>query len=206
MPKKEPVFSITHQGTVVSARFKNGEKGGGETITLDVAALPEAQHLSCLLEGAKSFLRMSYVNANRSKGADALLKERVNQLLSGRWLPGHRKIDVEPDDLARAVTEAVHISFSEYNESFLPNWLRPGRLKYHDGTAVVTATTTRDGKSRIVGKERALTLLRERPEIAPILARLAAERARTAKAHKTPGPNLADFTSSPATAAAAAAE
>jgi hypothetical protein len=190
-----PVFTITVEGNKVVATAASGEKF--EIVPSD---LPATQKGDCLEQGVSQVLRVSYANAQNPEHAVKLLKARIDDLMSGKWRPGARSNSVaakEPDDLARAVMEAVNIDFTVYQEQFLPNYL----------AANTTMKETADGKKRRVGGAAALRALASRPEIAPIIAKLAAARAKAHAKDAPEGPSLTDYASAsntfrPASAAA----
>jgi hypothetical protein len=178
-----PTFAIAIDGHKIVASAADGQK-----YTLDVDKLPDTQTQACLLQGAAQVLRVSYANARDPAHAAKMLQTRIDDLMAGKWLPGARSNSVaakEPDDLARAVMEAVNIDFASYQENFLPNYL----AKY------TTMKETADGKMRRVGGAAALRALARRKEIAPILAKIAAARAKEHAKDAPDGLSLADFAS-----------
>jgi hypothetical protein len=178
-----PVFTISVEDDKVVATAASGER-----FEVAPSELPPTQQSDGLKQGISQVLRVSYANARDPEHATKLLKARIDDLKSGKWRPGIRSnaVAAEPDDLARAVMEAVNIDFAVYQEQFLPNYL----------AANTTEKETADGKMRVVGKAAALRALANRPEIAPIIAKLAAARARLhAKDAHPEGPALADFAS-----------
>jgi hypothetical protein len=184
-----PVFTISIDGDKIVATAASGEM-----FEVVPSELPPTQQSDGLLQGISQVLRVSYANARDPEHATKLLKARIDDLKSGKWRPGTRSSATvkEPDDLALAVIEAVraqgqHLDLETYHTSFLPNYL----AKY------TTMKETADGKMRVVGKAGALRELAKRKEIAPILAKLAAARAKEhAKDAPAEGPALADFASS----------
>lgn len=165
MPNSAPIASIKVEGDTVTTTFSNGN-----VIAAAYSELPAEQARVAGVYGLAHFVRTAYSNSENVAEAVIDVQTRIDALRAGKWSPNSRSNvgTKEPDNLARAVMEALSITQDVYDNRFLPAWI----AKH------TTVTTTRDGETRQMGKTKAIKLLCEHPQVAPILAKHAAEHAK----------------------------
>ncbi len=185
MADTPPMANIKVEGDKVITTLSNGK-----VIIVAFAELPPAQKDVAGVHGLASFVRTAYSNSADVDEAATDIQSRIDALRAGTWLPNTRSSGgmKEPDDLARAVMEARGISFAVYTEKFLPWWFTNPDEAGHTRTQT---TTTRDGETRVMGKAKALKELAAHPQVAPLLAKYASERARALRG--TAGKSLDGF-------------
>jgi|SRR5712671_779276 len=169
---------------VVSLAFVNGK-----SVTVDANKLPEAVANALLLRGIAMTLRNSFQKIDDIDAVAHAAALCAADMLSGKWKPGRTFGESAPTDLERALAEAKKCSINHVRDTWLPQY-----LENH-------TTADRGGRQR--GKGAAMEALQRHPQVAPLLARYAAERAQAARGAGGKGiPSLDELSPSPSAEAA----
>lgn len=165
---KQSIAGSKLNGDKVEFRFANGE-----TIDVDLNALPETSLRTAAGIGVQQLVRVAYNGAADVEEAYQMASRRISALLDGTYKVAARGGGKsEPNDLERALMEALGGKNLTYvRDTFIPGWFAKQGLR---------EVQARNGGTRLLGQKEALNKLRAHPEVAPVLARHAAERAKAA--------------------------
>jgi hypothetical protein len=156
--KRNAVASTSVNGSVAKIEF--APSFGGDVLTFDAAQIPGAEQctgsaLALVAFGGLHVIRIAYNNADDKPAA---ARAAIDKLLAGQWkgnLP--RKAEAEPEPLLVALAEHLKITPEQVETTFLP------------------AYASKHGLERIGDAKRKL---RTHKTIAPMVARITADRAK----------------------------
>lgn len=176
-PRKKQRVAVTKvDGSNIHIQFQP-HVGGGE-VHIDTGKIPGADKLSgpalhIFNHGVASLIQGSYTNSETDYHKTA--KAMADRLLAGTWSPGRTRSSdpKEPDELLVALSEHLKIPVEDVEKNFLPAYARKHNLHAKDGGP---------------GLAQARRMLRENRDVAPIIARIVAERAKRAAAQASKGP------------------